>query len=162
MGPAILTGEFKLLWRISPSNLYTMYSGSLCTSGMYILCFHINTILPSTGLASDWSDQNVCLMIGRPIQSCCHSSSRNIWGLHRRKTASSKQPIEPDTHLHIFFSSFKASDIDIFSYSDSSWTEMPDKNIESLLSAALAKVSSTDCTTCSQNFCHTKSEVKVW
>ena len=66
------------------------------------------------------------------------------------------QPVRPDTDLNNFLwqqptNPSTASDLDIFFFHSGTAAEMPDKNIESLLSAALAKVSSTDC----QNFCHT-------
>ena len=124
-----------------------MYSGSpIYTQGCIFSPFISHTILPSTG-PSFWLVRTKCRPHDWPAktESCCHSSSRNI--LHssttnQLKTSTSKQPTQPDTSLQslIWLSSFLVA------------TKMPDKNIESLLSAALAKVSSTDCVCSSSNF----------
>ena len=141
--------EFLLL-------ICTPCTPAACAHQGCISCAFISTLFcPPQVLPSDWSDQNVCRVIGRPIESCCHS--RNISGLQcklLRKTVSRKQRVQPDTDLNNFLwqqptNPSTASDLDIFFFHSGTAAEMPDKNIESLLSAALAKVSSTDCATCS-------------
>ena len=68
----------QIFWTPRPSNLYMLYSVGPC-SGLYNSYVKSSLFCPPQILASDWSGQSACSVIGRPWRSCCHgSSSRNI------------------------------------------------------------------------------------